>query len=37
VEVKYSNQGFGNMVGVLYKINGKYYEVFYAHLNKVLV
>jgi len=37
VEIKYSNKWFGNFVVVLYQVDGKYYEVFYAHLYKVLV
>ena len=37
VEVKHSNKWFGNFAGILYKVNWKYYEVFFWHMNKVLV
>lgn len=37
VETKYSRIWFWNYIGILYQINWKYYEVFYAHLSKILV
>lgn len=37
VEVKYGKKGFWNYLWVLYKVNWKYYEVFYWHLHKILV
>jgi len=37
VEVYYSNKWFWDHIAVLYKINWKFYVVYYAHLSKILV